>query len=84
MTPNETPNTSAPAESPDTLAKIATDEAADPYEREAAIKHLLTLEDGHTILQDLADGQALTPPEQSLAEAKLTTASSQHHEETDG
>ncbi|WP_277543735.1 hypothetical protein [Haloarcula laminariae] len=83
MTPNDTPDTSAPDESPDTLAEIATDESADPYEREAAIKQLATLDDCHTALQDLADGQALTPPEQSLAEAKLATATSQHHEETD-
>ena len=60
-----------------TLAEIATDEHTNPYEREAAIKQLATCDGGKTILRDLANGAALTPPEQSLAEAKLTTITSE-------
>jgi len=55
------------------LYTIATTESTFPYEREAAIKQLATLEDDQAdmFLSSLAAGDALTVVEQELAESKL-------------
>lgn len=55
------------------LYTLATTESTFPYEREAAIKKLATLESdrAETHLSSLAAGDALTSIEQDLAMAKL-------------
>jgi hypothetical protein len=80
MSSNDTTDHVEPDEECATLAEIVTDEHTNPYKREAAIKQLSTCDGGETILRDLANGAALTPPEQSLAEAKLTTTTSAQHD----
>ena len=56
-------------ETPAALYELATDATVDPYRRETAIKRLGQL-DATTELARLADGAALSAPEQSLAAAK--------------
>ncbi|AFZ72594.1 hypothetical protein [Natronobacterium gregoryi] len=56
---------------PDELYSIATTDSEFPYRREAAIKQLATYEDTDDLLTELADGEALTVIEQTLATSKL-------------
>ncbi|SDR43883.1 hypothetical protein [Natronobacterium texcoconense] len=56
---------------PDELYSIATDDSEFPYRREAAIKELATYDDTADLLTELADGEALTVIEQTLATSKL-------------
>lgn len=55
------------------LHTLATTASTFPYEREAAIKKLATLEgaDAESLLSSLATGDALTPVEEDLAAARI-------------
>lgn len=56
---------------PDELYSVATDDDEFPYRREAAIKKLATCGETDGQLDELADGEALTAIEQTLATSKL-------------